>query len=186
MTDEAFPDVTVWTFPVRPRKGVEPRTYEQRELSMDGEARLFRLLAQSVERLRKNGFDFNALLALFPDIDRNDPAAALSQYRSLDFGQLAGLLATVADEVPFLLSEGAACLLGIFPTDHLGNRNASYNDDVAFLRQNLHISDVVTLLEVAWGQNDTERLLAPFVRVVKEVMGKYDAATVGAGASAGG
>lgn len=176
MSDEAYPDIHVWTIPLRPRPGVEQRTYEQRELSMDGEARLFSLLAQTAERLRKDGFDFGALINMFPDVDPDNPTAALSQYERLDFGALAGMLGKVAEAAPFLLSEGAATLLGIFPVDYMGNRNTKYREEVAFLRQNLHLSDVVEMLEVAWSQNDTKRLLSPFVRAAKEVMYQYGAA----------
>ena len=168
MANDAYPDVRQWTFPVRPRNGVEPRTYEQRELSIDGEMQLFALVARTSERLREADFDFSRVGAVFGWGDDPDSASV----ENVDWKAVPALLAAAAQVAPAVLSEAAALMLGIFPMDQNGSRNKDWGDEVAFLRSSLHTADVVEMLETAAAQNDVERLLSPFARA-REMLSRY-------------
>lgn len=151
---EAYPDVHEWTF-TNKRTG-ESRVYQQSELTLDGEMQAFALLARTVTRLREADFPFDRLENVFP--------AAGGGLSDIDWAEVAVMLGQVASIAPGLVSETAAVLLAIFPVDEHNKRNPDYPGEVAFLRSAMHLSDLVEMLEVASNQNDTERLLAPFVK----------------------
>ena len=148
-----------WTF--RDRDG-EERTYEQRELTIDGEIQLFSLIGRSLGKLREVGFPFQDLAKVLPD-----NTTSLENYDWNAAGELAALAAMA---IPSLASEAMAIMFGQFPTDEHGRRNAAWTDEVAYLRRVIHVADVVEAADVFTRQNDMERLQAPFSAAIRSLI----------------
>lgn len=149
-----------WTF--RDPKTNEERTYEQRELTIDGEIQMFSLLSRSLGRLREVGFPFEDLAKVIPT-----DASDMEHYDWKAAGDMAAMAALA---VPSLASEAMAIMLGMFPVDENGKRDATWNEDVAFIRRSIHVADVVEAIQTFVAQNDVERLQAPFVSLIRSVM----------------
>jgi hypothetical protein len=140
-----------WTFTDREGKS---RTYEQSELTIDGEMQLFGLIARQAVKLRESGFDFAQAGQVLVDVPGGGTDVNIA---------LAGsMLAEAASIMPSFISEAAAVLLSIFPVDEQGRRNQTYTDEVAFLRRTMHTADALEMLTTFLEQNDIERLKAPF------------------------
>ena len=161
---DAYPDVRQWTFPARPRANVTPRTYEQRELTIDGEMQLFSLLSRTVVRLRATGFEFERLGEVFVNPEGDTPEEAAAAKGTIRWDTAAVLIGQAAEVAPGAIAQLAALLLGIFPVDHQGVRNPGFADEVGFLREHIKMADVMEMLETAAEQNDVRRLTAPFAK----------------------
>lgn len=150
---DVYPDIRQWTIPFR--GGPDSRVYEQRELTIDGEAQLIAIVGRSVGVLRANKFPFDRLGEVFPE------SGSLGDIRWDTAAELLGMAASAA---PGIIAEAVACLFGIFPSDEYGKRNKDYADEVAFIRRHIHLADAVDILEVAAQQNDIKRLTSPFAK----------------------
>lgn len=162
-------DARLWSFTRRapvdakgnPTGEDERRTYIQQELTIDGEMHLFSLIAEAIPRLQTAGFPFERIADIFPDENNQfgpDTIPAVSE--------MAQTLIVVA---PDLITRAVSVCLGIFPKDINGKPNRSYDEDLKFLRQSIHTSDVVEMFETFTEQNDIERLQAPFMTLWEKV-----------------
>lgn len=152
-------DTREWTFTSRDG---ESRTFQQQELTIDGEAALFGLIAGSVVELQKKDFPFDRVADLFPEEGEDGEAVFGPDTLSLA-SQMATVIATTA---PHIIPKAAAILLGIFPTDEYGKPNKDYNETVAFLRKSIHAADAAEMFQTFVEQNDVQRLTVPFVTAV--------------------
>jgi hypothetical protein len=144
-------DVRQWRF--RHRLSGDERIYEQRELSIDGEAQMFRFLAMAVRRLKEAEFPFARIGEVFPETEED-----LAKVPVDLVAEMAGVLFS---EAPELLTEAAAIMLGVYPFER-GKRNRVFTEEVTFLRQSMHLADAIEMFLVFTEQNDIGRLKRPF------------------------
>lgn len=148
-----YPDIREWTF--TDKRSAESRTFQQAELTIDGEMQAFRLVGDAIAELRAADFPFDRLSDLFPDD---------GDLTNIDLALVHEMLTVIASKASLLLTRGALIMLGVFEFDEDGKRNPEYQDTYKFLRRVLHTADVVEMIETFVQQNDIERLRAPFSR----------------------
>ncbi len=128
---------------------IEERTYEQRELSIEGEARLLGMARQIGVVLKES--DVN--LAQFSDMVKTG---------NPDWQVIFDALTLIVEHAPRLLAETVLTLLGIFPTLDDGSPNTKYDDDVKFIRATVNTAKVHDMARVFVEQNEYERIARPF------------------------
>lgn len=153
-------DARQWTFTDKRVDPPESRTYEQAELTIDGETQLFGLIARTVGHLKDIDFPFEQLGSVVREVP--DPDKPDETMQVFDVPLAGALLGQVASAVPSFLSQAAAVMLGLFPYDDDGRRNTGYDDEVKFLRRSLHLADAAEMIQTFTEQNDIARLRAPF------------------------
>lgn len=136
------------------------RTYEQSELTIDGEAQLLSLMARVLRTLAAKGFPFERVL----EVTHDDG--------SIDMDVIGELLPQILMEVPEFASESAVIMFGIFPVDEEGKQNAEYDTTKRLLRRSIKFTSWLEMIELFLQQNDYRRLAAPFMlalmRIVKQ------------------
>jgi hypothetical protein len=149
-----FPPTVEWT--LRNPRTKETRTFEQSELTIEGEARLLALVQQTAQALSATAFPWDKLAALF------DPAVA-----ALDWTAGAEMLGMISTQLPDVVAEAAVIFLGIYADNEDGTRNGDYDDDKRFLRSALNFTRFVDLVKTFAQQNDYQRLSLPFGRALE-------------------
>lgn len=144
----AFPDAVTWTF--RNARTKETRTYEQTELSLEGEARVLGVGRSIVAQMTERAVPWQRLRAMFGD------------GAELDWPLLLDALSMAVEVAPSAVSEVVALFMGIYPVNEDGTRNPDFAEEVRFLRAALNTTKVLDVLQVAATQNDYRRLIAPF------------------------
>lgn len=150
------PGVHEWT--LRNKRTGEVRTFEQAELTIDGEVALFHLLQRAIVSLSEKGYPFDRLVAAI-----NRPTT------EFDWREIADLLGKALYELPSLASEAACVLFGIFPFDENGGRNKDFETEKAYIRKSLDVATLVEIVKVAMEQNDYERLARPFSEALQRM-----------------
>lgn len=150
------PGSAEWTLR-NPRTG-EIRTYEQVELTIEGETRLVSLAQKLAVAVREAGMDWQQLESLFDD-------GPFKWDLALD------ALGTAARFAPDLIADAACVMLGVFPVDEDGNRNEKYEDERRYIRSSIKLAVFFEMLQVLGRQNDWRRLLAPFSQVLGQDLG---------------
>ena len=138
----------VWEF--TNRKTGESRTYEQNELTIDGEVQLFGLINRVILALNERNFPWDRVYAL------TDPAVGI------DWTEVSSLVGLALIEVPSAASEFACIVFGVYPFDEDGKRNKDFDGEKAFIRSCITIPRLTDMLEVFVQQNDYQRLARPF------------------------
>jgi len=151
----ALPEIKTWE--LRDKTG-QVRTFEQTELSIEGEVRLVQLAGITVKRLDTEGFPWDEVAKIFSETD------------NIDWAKASDILMLAIVEVPELVAESTAILFGLYPVDDNGVRNNSYDTDKKFLRQALNFTRWVDILTVFTEQNDYQRLARPFSLAVTRAM----------------
>jgi hypothetical protein len=156
---DAFTDpVREWTFRRKAPDGAEEeRHYTQQELTIDGELQLFAIANRSVSALSDAEFPFHRLGELFR-------AESVSKVGDVDWALASEMLSHAAGAAPLMVAEVAATMLGQHATDGRGRRDPAFDEEVAFLRQAMHLSDFVDMVETFVAQNEVERLRRPLAR----------------------
>jgi hypothetical protein len=149
-----FPATVEWT--LRNPRTQETRTFEQAELTIEGEARLLALVQQTARILSETAFPWDKLSALF------DPAAT-----AIDWPAAAEMLGTVAAQLPEVVAEAACIFLSVYPQNEDGSRNPAYDVDKRFLRSALNFTRFVDIIKVFAEQNDYQRLSLPFGKALE-------------------
>lgn len=158
-------DTREWTFIRRsdePPGTGEKRVFTQAELTIDGELHLFGLIAEAIPMLQKADFPFDDIPKLFPEDE--------SQFGPETLKAISNMAQSITVAAPDLITRAVAVALGIFPRDINQKPNKDFDDQVLFLRQSIHVADVVEMFEVFIEQNDIERLKSPFVTAWEKVM----------------
>jgi hypothetical protein len=151
----ALPDIKTWE--LRDKSG-QVRTFEQTELSIEGEVRIVQLAGQTIDRLNKAGFPWDEVAAIF------------AEEGQIDWARASDILMLVIAEVPEFVAESTCILFGLYPVDENGVRNKDYDADKKFIRQSLNFTRWVEILEVFTEQNDYKRLARPFSMAVTRAM----------------
>jgi hypothetical protein len=151
------PPLYEWRF--RNLRAGEERTYQQTELSIEGEARLIGIAARVGEALRQAGYSWGQIGDMFDE--------------SSDSGvdQLLSLIANVAPATPELMTDAACVLLGLFPTDDFGRPDPEYDGHRVFIRRTINLTRFGDMLWVLLAQNDYQRLVRPFSKTLATAMG---------------
>lgn len=157
------PPIVEWRF-VDVRAS-EARTFQQTELSIEGEARLISLASRVGEALRAVGYSW----AQIGDVLDNG---------SVD--QMVSLVVDLAPAAPDLVTDAAMVMLGLFPTDVFGNPEPEYDADRLFIRHTINITRFADMVTVLMAQNDYQRLLRPFSRTLASAMGSLSGQASGA------
>lgn len=152
----ALPDVKTWE--LRDPKTGETRTFEQTELSIEGEVRLVQLAGLTIKRLNEQGFPWEEVSRMFDDT------------QTLDWAKASEVLTLAIAEVPELAAESCSILFGLFPTDDNGIRNPQYDDDKKFIRKSVNFTRWIDILTLFTEQNDYKRLARPFSLAVTKAM----------------
>lgn len=147
-----------WSF--RNKRRDEERAYLQQELTIDGEAALIGLVIRMAKLLSDVGFPFQKLADLITSDEKPQ----------IDWAVAEDLLTTALVLVPRAGAEACAILFGYLPTTEMGRPNAEYVEQVNWLRQCLHLSDIVAVLDAFAAQNDWERLSRPFGMAMRKGM----------------
>jgi hypothetical protein len=134
------------------------RTFEQSELSIEGEARLVSLGRKLAVALGEMGYTLDELASVLNDEERTD------------WQFIFEVLTKAADYVPDLAADFGTVLLGIYPTEEDGTPNGAFETDRRFLRSALNMRTLVEMLQVFTVQNDYRRVLAPFGRTLSGTM----------------
>lgn len=134
------------------------QTFEQSELTIDGEAQLLSLTARTVGTLAERGFPFERLAGVIEDSG------------AVNMRVIGELLPLVMTEVPEFASESAVILFGIFPVDEEGKLNPDYDRAKRLLRRSLKFTSWFDMLELFMQQNDYQRLIAPFASAVMKAV----------------
>lgn len=129
----------------------ETRTYDQAELTIDGEALLIGLVESVAERLVEHNFPWQLLADLFE-----------SDKKPIDWSKASEILNAVKSVAPEVVVESALIFFGIFPTLEDGSRNPGYEEDKSFVRRSINFTRWVGLVQIFAEQNDYQRLAAPF------------------------
>jgi len=151
----ALPEIKTWE--LRDKTG-QIRTFEQTELSIEGEVRLVQLAGITVRRLNDQGFPWEEVAKVF---DENN---------TIDWVAASDVLMLAIAEMPEIVSESTAILFGLYPVDDNGIRNKEYDTDKKFIRQALNFTRWVDILTVFTEQNDYQRLARPFSLAVTKAM----------------
>lgn len=180
MSDEPGSAVAVTTVEWRlynPRRK-ESRTYEQAELTIEGEARLVGLARKVGAVLADAGYTFGQLGEFFDDT-RTDPETG--EPVGVDWPKALTLIEHVAQYAPDLIGDAMTVFFGIFPTNEDGSPNPDFDDHRLFLRGAVNIAKVTDVTRVFLAQNEYSRLIGPFSATLSEAMDAY--AAPGASAS---
>lgn len=140
-------DAVEWTLVNSRRK--ENRTYQQVELSIEGEARLLSLAREAGRILTEAQVDW-------PRIGR------MIDTGEWEWDYLLEMLGLVQEKAPHLIAESTLTFLGIFPTDENGQPNPKYNDERAFIHGAVNFTRWVDMIQTFIAQNDYRRLAVPF------------------------
>lgn len=151
----ALPEIKTWE--LRDKTG-QVRTFEQTELSIEGEVRLVQLAGITIRRLNDQGFPWEEVAKVF---DENN---------TIDWVAASDVLMLAIAEMPEIVSESTAILFGLYPVDDNGIRNKEYDTDKKFIRQALNFTRWVDILTVFTEQNDYQRLARPFSLAVTKAM----------------
>jgi hypothetical protein len=151
------PPVVEWRF--RNARLGEERTYQQTELSIEGEARLIGIATRVGETLRGAGYTWGQIGDMFDT--ENDTG--------LD--QLLGLVVNVAPAAPDLVTDATCVLLGLYPTDEWGKANRDFDNDRAFIKSTVNTTRFSEMLQILLLQNDYQRLIRPFSKSLASAMG---------------
>lgn len=132
-------------------RGGEPeeRTYEQSELSIEGEARLLGMARKIGTLLKARDFDLAKLATM---VNTGEP----------DWDLIVDALALITEEAPKVVAESVLILLSIFPTQEDGSPNPDYADHEQFIRHSVNSAKFHDMLRVFITQNDYQRLARPF------------------------
>lgn len=151
----------VFTWELRNGRRRETRTYEQGEVAIEGEARLIGIARKVGVVLGEAGYTFGMLGEFF---DEN---------REVDWDKALALAEHVALYAPDLIAETVTVFLSIYPTNEDGTRNASYDDEVAFLRGAINTARFVDMARVFMATNEYAKLIGPFSQTLSETMAAY-------------
>lgn len=165
MSDEPGSAVAVTTVEWRlynPRRQ-ETRTFEQSELTIEGEARLIGLARKFGAVLEDAGYSFGDLGEFFDETKEVDWPKALS------------LIERVSQFAPDLIADALTVLLGIYPTNEDGTPNGDFEDTRLFLRGAVNIAHLSDIIRVFVSQNEYARLIGPFSATLSEAMDAYAA-----------
>lgn len=152
----------------------ETRTFEQGELSIEGEARLIGLARKFGTVLGEAGYTFGELGALMDGEGATDWPKAL------------GLIEAVASFAPDLVADAVTVLFGIFPTNEDGTPAADYEDTRLFLRGAVNSAKVNDIFRAFIALNQYARLVGPFSATLAEAMDAYAAPAASASSAASG
>lgn len=152
----ALPDVKTWE--VRNKKTGEVRTFEQSELSIEGEVRIVQLAGKTIQKLSTTGFPWDEL------------ARVIGESGDIDWNKASDMLMMVITEVPEFVAESTAILFSLYPVDDNGKRNPEYDKDKVFLRQGINFTQWVEIIETFTLQNDYQRLARPFSMAAARAM----------------
>ena len=140
--------VVEWQLKSKGAEG-ETRTYEQSELSIEGEARLLGMARKIGAVLKDADFDLGKVSNM---IDSTDP---------VDWDIILDGVALVVENAPDLVGESTLILLGIFPTDEDGSPNPAYAEHLIFIKRTVNTAKFSDMLRVFIAQNDYERIARP-------------------------
>jgi hypothetical protein len=127
----------------------EEQTYEQTELSIEGEARLLGMARKIGTLLRENEFDL-------------DEASKMLEVGNPNWALIENGVSIVVENAPQLVAETAAILLSIYPTDEDGSPNPEYEGHIKFLRRSVNLAKINDMIRVFIRQNDYQRIAGPF------------------------
>jgi len=159
-----IPPSVEWT--LRNARTKDVRVYEQSELSIEGEARLIVLGRRLGDVLTEGGYSWNDI----PDVLGDESRAG-------DWAKGVEMVTYLAQYAPDLIAEAATVLLGVYPTNEDGSRNADYESERVFLRGALNVTRFVDMVRIFIAQNDYQRLIAPFSQTLAGAMGNLAAGT---------
>ncbi len=154
-TSVAIPEVKAWS--LRDKTGTT-RTFEQSELTIDGEVRLFQLSASTIQHLNKANFPWD------------EATKIVDEYGEWDWIKAAELLTLAVSELPELVSESVCIFFGLAPFNEDGSRNTTYESDKLFVRRSISFTRWVDILQVFIEQNDYNRLARPFGSALTRAM----------------
>lgn len=145
-TSAGLPPAHEWS--LRSKRSGQVRTFEQSELTIEGEARLLGIVHEVAVRVTEDGFPWEKVGPLFED-------------GPTDWPVVIDLVGIISVRAPDAIGNVAACLLGLYPTNEDGSKNDAYDDDVRFLTGALNVVTFVEMLRVFAEQNDYQRLADP-------------------------
>ncbi len=148
------PPIVEWTLTAK--KTAEQRVFYQSELTIDAEVALLTLASKSMARLVEMDFPIGELA----NLQKEDG--------DLDLQLAATLVAKAGPLMPSIASESATILFGYLPTDDYGRRDPAYDETVAFVRSALGIAQWYEVIQTFMGQNDVQRMIAPFGEALKQ------------------
>lgn len=157
MTSQTIAIQEVKTWELRNRAG-ETRTFEQAELSIEGEVRIIQLAGATVKRLNDQGFPWDEVARIFDETQQ------------INWAQASDVLMLAIAEIPELVAESCAILFGLYPVDEKGVRNKDYDSDKLYIRQSVNFTRWIEILTVFTEQNDYQRLARPFSLAVTKAM----------------
>lgn len=152
----ALPETKSWE--LRDTKTGEVRTFEQSELSIEGEVRLVQLAGSTINRLNERGFPWDKA------------AEMLDENANIDWSLASDMLMLALVDVPDIVAESTCILFGLYPVDESGVRNKDYDADKVFLKRSLNFARWIDILTVFTEQNDYQRLAKPFSLAVTRAM----------------
>lgn len=162
MTEETssavIPGSVVWTLNSLRDPEQEPRTFAQRELSMEGESALIGLVMDVGAALKAAGYSFDRLATLLDD-------------GPTDFDLLGEVISIGAASLPEIGTRAAGIFLGQYPTNLDGSPNAAYNENLLFLKGAMSIPRLIDMVRIYAAQNDYRRALRPFAQALGARMG---------------
>lgn len=144
----ALPEVATWT--LRNVKTQEVRTFEQSELTIDGEVRLIQLANETIRILNEKGFPWDEV------------GNVVAEDGTWDWPKVSELLTLVITEIPEFVAESTAILFSLSPFDDEGRRNRDYERDKLFIRNSISFPRWIEIVQKFTEQNDYERLARPF------------------------
>lgn len=156
----AVPDTRTWS--LTSKAGVT-KTFEQSELTIDGEVRIVQLANATIQSLNKAGFPWEEV------------ATVVDKQGDWDWAKLSGLLSLAVTEVPEFVSESACILFDISPFDEEGRRNTAYESDKLFIRKSINFAKWIEVMQTFVDQNDYERLIRPFGLALTRTLGTMTA-----------
>lgn len=134
------------------------RTFEQSELSIEGEARLVGIARKIADVLAQTGYSWSQLTDVFTNEEFTD------------YQIVWDVVEKVGEYAPDLVADIGTILFAIYPTDENGVPNAAFEEDRTFLRGALNIRRLVEMFQTFVAQNDYRRLMAPFGLTLTETM----------------
>lgn len=138
---------------IRNKRTGETRTFQQSELTIEGEARLIRIVHETAVALNEVGFPWTKLGPLFDE-------------GPTDWDTVIELLGITALHAPKAIADATATFFGVYPTDEDGSRNDDYDKTVRFIRSSIKVVDFVEFVKTFTEQNDYQRLADPIGAVL--------------------
>lgn len=151
----AVPDIKSWEF--HDKTGFS-RTFEQSELTIDGEVRLIQLASKTVQHLNTQGFPWEQV------------SSVITEQGAWDWVKAQDLLTLAIAELPELVAESTCIMFDLSPFDDDRRRNLEYEKDKAFIRKSINFTRWVEILQTFVDQNDYQRLARPFGLALTKAM----------------